>query len=147
MPLRNYMIAHKENKYFHPQKHIAHSIKISRGFWFWCNASMNCTCAQCHGVVYHASITIEHSCVRTTDGFACNDELECLRLCYGTFKPIKFVLNPYHHILEKQRFATYAIQAETFLCQSSSILLIFFSISYSVPCRYNSIIFFQTSLQ
>ena len=32
MPLRNYMIAHKEKKYFHPQKHIAHSIKISRGF-------------------------------------------------------------------------------------------------------------------
>ena len=32
MPLRNYMIAHKENKYFHPQKHIAHSKKISRGF-------------------------------------------------------------------------------------------------------------------
>ena len=26
------MIAHKEKKYFHPQKHIAHSIKISRGF-------------------------------------------------------------------------------------------------------------------
>ena len=25
-------IAHKEKKYFHPQKHIAHSIKISRGF-------------------------------------------------------------------------------------------------------------------
>ena len=44
MPLRNYMIAHKENKYFHPQKHIAHSIKISRGFWLWCNASINCTC-------------------------------------------------------------------------------------------------------
>ena len=32
MLLRNYMLAHKENKYFHPQKHIAHSIKISRGF-------------------------------------------------------------------------------------------------------------------
>ena len=32
MPLRNYMIAHKEKKYFHPQKHIAQSIKISRGF-------------------------------------------------------------------------------------------------------------------
>ena len=32
MPLRNYMIAHKENKYFHPQKHMAHSIKISQGF-------------------------------------------------------------------------------------------------------------------
>ena len=32
MPLRNNMIAHKENKYFHPQKHIAHSMKISRGF-------------------------------------------------------------------------------------------------------------------
>ena len=32
MPLRDYMIAHKEKKYFHPQKHIAHSIKISRGF-------------------------------------------------------------------------------------------------------------------
>ena len=32
MPLRNYMIAHKEKKSFHPQKHIAHSIKISRGF-------------------------------------------------------------------------------------------------------------------
>ena len=32
MPLRNYMIAHKEKKYLHPQKHIAHSIKISRGF-------------------------------------------------------------------------------------------------------------------
>ena len=27
MPLRNYMIAHKEKKYFHPQKHIAHSTK------------------------------------------------------------------------------------------------------------------------
>ena len=44
MPLQNYMIAHKEKKYFHPQKHIAHSIKISRGFLFWCNASINCTC-------------------------------------------------------------------------------------------------------
>ena len=44
MPLRKYMIAHKEKKYFHPQKHIAHSIKISRGFSFWCNASINCTC-------------------------------------------------------------------------------------------------------
>ena len=32
MHLRNYMIAHKENKYFHPQKHTAHSIKISQGF-------------------------------------------------------------------------------------------------------------------
>ena len=29
MPPRNYMIAHKEKKYFHTQKHIAHSIKIS----------------------------------------------------------------------------------------------------------------------
>ena len=48
MPLRNYMIAHKEKKYFHPQKHIAHSIKISRGFWFWCNASINCTCYSCY---------------------------------------------------------------------------------------------------
>ena len=44
MPLQNYMIAHKEKKYFHPQKHIAHLIKISRGFLFWCNASINCTC-------------------------------------------------------------------------------------------------------
>ena len=33
MPLRNYMIAHKEKKYFRPQKDIAHSIKISRGFY------------------------------------------------------------------------------------------------------------------
>ena len=32
MPLRNFMTAHKEKKYFHPQKHIAHSIKISRAF-------------------------------------------------------------------------------------------------------------------
>ena len=32
MPLRNCMIAHKEKKYFDPQKQIAHSIKISRGF-------------------------------------------------------------------------------------------------------------------
>ena len=31
MPLQNYMIAHKENKYFHPQKHIAHSIKKIAG--------------------------------------------------------------------------------------------------------------------
>ena len=50
MPLQNYMIAHKEKKYFHPQKHIAHSIKISRGFLFWCNASINCTC---HYAVFH----------------------------------------------------------------------------------------------
>ena len=31
MPLRNNMIAHKEKKYFHPQKHIAHSIKNFAG--------------------------------------------------------------------------------------------------------------------
>ena len=31
MPLRNYMIAHKEKKYFHPQKHIAHLIKKIAG--------------------------------------------------------------------------------------------------------------------
>ena len=31
MPLRNYMVALKEKKYFHPEKHIAHSMKISRG--------------------------------------------------------------------------------------------------------------------
>ena len=48
MPVRNYMIAHKENKYFHPQKHTAHSKKISRGFYFWCNASINCTWIACH---------------------------------------------------------------------------------------------------
>ena len=34
MPLQNHMITHKEKKYFHPQKHIAHPIKISRGFQF-----------------------------------------------------------------------------------------------------------------
>ena len=32
MPLRKYMIAHKQMKYFHTQKHVAHSIKIWRGF-------------------------------------------------------------------------------------------------------------------
>ena len=143
MPLQNYMIAHKENKYFHPQKHIAHSIKISRGFLFWCNASINCTCHIMFQMIF---VPICHFCGQATPPASSIPSCVCYTIVRSLILVHSSLLKWHNYVKSIHPVCFIYIQChgDAPICQERNGILVpvnylLYLVSSILPNRFNSL--------